>query len=113
MLLFDEYFPKDEYGQSHATAHYDLLPLYQEQFRRTMKITLRLTRGGKYHLTSFTLHIYFDIGFVLKVKYLVTSAVNDASADEQSQQTNDFAENPLRASEFKHWTPMLELRSSE
>jgi len=82
VLLFDEYFPKDEYGKSHATAHYDLLPLYQEQFRRTMKITLRLTRGGKYHLTSFTLYIYFDIGFVSKVKYLVTSAANNASVDD-------------------------------
>lgn len=100
VLLFDEYHPKDECGQSHATAHYDLLP-HQEQFRRTMKITLRLTRGGKYHLTSFTLYIYFDIGFVSKVKYLVTSAANNASVNEQSQQTNDSAENPLTAKQMK------------
>lgn len=101
VLLFDEYYPKDEYGQSRATAHYDLLPLHQEQFRRTMKITLRLTRGGKYHFTSFTLYIYFDMGFVSKVKYLVTSAANNASVDEQSPQTNDSAEDPFTSKQMK------------
>ena len=97
MLLFNEYFPKKDNqdirpGRCRAIAHYDLLPLKQGQFCRTLKINLNLTRGGRYHFNSFTLYIYFDIGLVSKVNYSATRAANN---DAVNTQTDDSAGNPF------------------
>jgi hypothetical protein len=83
--LFDEYFPREDDkdmrdGACRVIAHYDLLPVKRKKFRQIMKIRLKLTRGGKYHLTSLSLYIYFDFGLVSKVTSVIC-ATNNASVD--------------------------------